>query len=226
MKVKLVSYSKPTEEFESQGLENIQDLIAYCARVSNPSNQFNKETSEKLIKYLVKHAHWSPLEMVSACMEIETTRDIARQILRHRSFSFQEFSQRYADPTKDLSFVLREARKQDQYNRQNSIELQDTLHDANLQEQWKWMQEDVISSAQKAYEWAVSHGIAKEQARAVLPEGLTISRMYMNGTLRSWIHFIELRSSNGTQKEHMMIARECAVVISKIFPMAADYVSS
>lgn len=226
MKVKLVSYSKPTEEFESQGLENIQDLIAYCARVSNPSNQFNKETSEKLIKYLIKHAHWSPLELVSVCMEIETTRDIARQILRHRSFSFQEFSQRYADPTKDLSFVLREARKQDQHNRQNSIELEGTLHDANLQEQWKWMQQDVISSAQKAYEWAVSHGIAKEQARAVLPEGLTVSRMYMNGTLRSWIHYCELRSSNGTQKEHMMIARECAVVISKIFPMAADYVSS
>lgn len=226
MKVRLVSYSQPSKEFLDQGLEDAQDLIAYCARVSNPSNQFNTETSEKLINYLVKHAHWSPLEMVSACMEIETTRDIARQILRHRSFSFQEFSQRYADPTKDLSFVVREARKQDTKNRQNSIELEDSLHDANLAEQWKWMQEDVIRSATKAYEWAMSAGIAKEQARAVLPEGLTVSRMYMNGTLRSWIHFIQLRSANGTQKEHMMIARECAKVISEIFPMAANYVSN
>lgn len=225
MKVKLVSYSQSTEEYLDQGLENAQDLIAYCARVSNPSNQFNTETSEKLIKYLVKHAHWSPLEMVSACMEIETTRDIARQILRHRSFSFQEFSQRYADPTKDLSFVFREARLQDVKNRQNSVELEDTLFNANLQEQWKWMQQDVIETAQRAYQWAVNNGIAKEQARAVLPEGLTVSRMYMNGTLRSWIHFIQLRSANGTQKEHMMIARECAKVISEIFPMANDYVS-
>lgn len=225
MKVKLLSYSQPTKEYLDQGLEDAQDLIAYCARVSNPSNQFNTETSEKLIKYLVKHAHWSPLEMVSACMEIQTTRDIARQILRHRSFSFQEFSQRYADPTKDLNFVLREARLQDTKNRQNSVELDDTLFNANLQEQWKWMQEDVIASAQRAYEWAVNNGLAKEQARAVLPEGLTVSRMYMNGTLRSWIHFIQLRSANGTQKEHMMIARECAKVISEIFPMANDYVS-
>jgi len=222
MNVRLLSYSQPAEEFLDMGLEDVQDLIAYCARVSNPSNQFNAETSEKLIGYLVKHAHWSPLEMVSVCMEIETTRDIARQILRHRSFSFQEFSQRYADPTKDLSFVIREARLQDSKNRQNSIELDNTLFNANLSEQWKWMQEDVIRSSQKAYEWAVSHGIAKEQARAVLPEGLTISRLYMNGTLRSWIHFIQLRSANGTQKEHMIIARECAAVISKIFPMAGS----
>ena len=226
MKVKLISYSQPSKEMLAEGLENVQDLIALCARVSNPSNQFNKDTSEKLIKYLIKHQHWSPLEMTSACLEIETTRDIARQILRHRSFSFQEFSQRYADPTKDLSFVLREARKQDPINRQNSIELEDTLHDANLAEQWEWMQKDVVTAASKAYEWAVNHGIAKEQARAVLPEGLTVSRMYMNGTLRSWIHFIQLRSANGTQKEHMEVARQCAKVIAEIFPMAQDYVSN
>ena len=226
MKVKLISYSQPSKEMVAEGLENVQDLIALCARVSNPSNQFNKDTSEKLIKYLIKHQHWSPLEMTSACLEIETTRDIARQILRHRSFSFQEFSQRYADPTKDLSFVLREARKQDPINRQNSIELEDTLHDANLAEQWNWMQKDVINAAIKAYDWALQHGIAKEQARAVLPEGLTVSRMYMNGTLRSWIHFIQLRSSNGTQKEHMEVARQCAKVIAEIFPMAQDYVST
>ena len=226
MKVKLISYSQPSKEMVAGGLENVQDLIALCARVSNPSNQFNKDTSEKLIKYLIKHQHWSPLEMTSACLEIETTRDIARQILRHRSFSFQEFSQRYADPTKDLSFVLREARKQDPINRQNSIELEDTLHDANLAEQWGWLQKDVITAASKAYEWAIQHGIAKEQARSVLPEGLTVSRMYMNGTLRSWIHFIQLRSSNGTQKEHMEVARQCAKVISEIFPMAQDYVSN
>lgn len=225
MKVRLISYSQPTKEVMNEGLENVQDLIAFCARVSNPANQYNTETAERLIKYLIKHAHWSPLELTSACMEIETTRDIARQILRHRSFSFQEFSQRYADPTKDLSFVLREARLQDIKNRQNSVELEDTLFNANLQEQWKWMQQDIIASAQRAYEWAVNNGLAKEQARAVLPEGLTVSRMYMNGTLRSWLHFIQLRSANGTQKEHMMIARECAKVISEIFPMANDYVS-
>lgn len=225
MKVKLVSYSQPSKEMLDHGLENIQELIAFCARVSNPSNQFNKETSEKLINYLVKNAHWSPLEMVSVCMEIETTRDIARQILRHRSFAFQEFSQRYADPTKDLSFVFREARLQDPKNRQNSVELEeDTLFNANLKEQWKWYQQNVIESAEAAYEWAVKHGIAKEQARAVLPEGLTMSRMYMNGTLRSFIHFIEVRSGNGTQKEHMEIARECARVISEIFPMANNLV--
>jgi thymidylate synthase (FAD) len=224
MKVNLVSYSKPTVEFQQEGIENIQDLIAFCARVSNPSNQFNTESSQKLINYLVKNAHWSPLEMVSVCLEIETTRDIARQILRHRSFSFQEFSQRYADPTKDLSFVLREARLQDQKNRQNSVELEDTLFAENLKEQWKWKQEAVIDAANDAYNWAVTHGIAKEQARAVLPEGLTVSRMYMSGTLRSFIHFIQVRSGNGTQKEHMEIAKKCAEVISSIFPMASEFV--
>ena len=224
MKVNLVSYSKPTVEFQQEGIENIQDLIAFCARVSNPSNQFNTESSQKLINYLVKNAHWSPLEMVSVCLEIETTRDIARQILRHRSFSFQEFSQRYADPTKDLSFVLREARLQDQKNRQNSVELEDTLFAENLKEQWKWKQEAVIAAANDAYKWAVNNGIAKEQARAVLPEGLTVSRMYMSGTLRSFIHFIQVRSGNGTQKEHMEIAKKCAEVISSIFPMASEFV--
>jgi thymidylate synthase (FAD) len=206
-------------------LEDLQDLIAFCARVSNPSNQLNTETSEKLIRYLVKNAHWSPLEMVSVCLEIETTRDIARQMLRHRSFSFQEFSQRYADPTKDLDFVLREARLQDTKNRQNSVELDDTLFADNLKEQWKWMQQDVIMASTKAYEWAVKHGIAKEQARAVLPEGLTVSRLYMNGTLRSWIHFIQVRSGNGTQKEHMQVALACAKVIAKVFPMASEFIT-
>jgi len=225
MKVRLVSYSQPASEFLDQGLEDAQDLIAYCARVSNPSNQFNTETSEKLINYLVKHSHWSSLEMVSACMEIETTRDIARQILRHRSFSFQEFSQRYADPTKDLSFVLRETRFQDPKNRQNSIVPEATIGNAMIDEEWQRIQREVILESQRAYEWAVNKGIAKEQARAVLPEGLTVSRMYMNGTLRSWIHFIQLRSSHGTQKEHMIIARECAKVIAEIFPMANDYIS-
>ena len=225
MKVKLISYSKPSDEMLDSNLEDLQDLIAFCARVSNPSNQLNTETSEKLIKYLVKNAHWSPLEMVSVCLEIETTRDIARQMLRHRSFSFQEFSQRYADPTKDLNFVLREARLQDTKNRQNSVEVEDTLFGENLKEQWKWMQQDVISASKKAYEWAVKHGIAKEQARAVLPEGLTVSRLYMNGTLRSWIHFIQVRSGNGTQKEHMQVALACAEVIAKVFPMASNFIT-
>jgi len=220
MDVRLLSYSQPTEQFADMGIADAQELIAYCARVSNPSNQLNTETSEKLIRYLVKHQHWSPLEMVSACLEITTTRDIARQILRHRSFSFQEFSQRYADPTKDLSFVVREARKQDPKNRQNSVELQATLGDQNLQEQWAAKQRDLIALAKSTYEWAVNNGIAKEQARAVLPEGNTVSRLYMNGTLRSWVHFIELRSGNGTQKEHQQIAIACARVIAKIFPMA------
>ena len=224
MKVKLVSYSQPTTEFIDQGINDAQELIAYCARVSNPGNQFNKETSKKLIQYLVKHAHWSPLEMVSACMEITTTRDIARQILRHRSFSFQEFSQRYADPTKDLNFLTRETRLQDPKNRQNSIELEPTLGNAMLDEEWQYRQRQVIIAAQEAYAWAVGRGIAKEQARAVLPEGLIESRLYMNGTLRSWIHFIELRSANGTQKEHMEVARACAKAIEKIFPMAEEYV--
>jgi thymidylate synthase (FAD) len=225
MKVKLISYSKPSDEMLDSNLEDLQDLIAFCARVSNPSNQLNTQTSEKLIKYLVKNAHWSPLEMVSVCLEIETTRDIARQMLRHRSFSFQEFSQRYADPTKDLDFVLREARLQDTKNRQNSVELEDTLFAENLREQWKWMQKDVILASTKAYEWAVKNGIAKEQARAVLPEGLTVSRLYMNGTLRSWIHFIQVRSGNGTQKEHMQVALACAEVIAKVFPMASEFIT-
>ena len=223
MNVKLVSYSQPTEEFRSNGIEDAQDLVAFCARVSNPSNQFNTETSERLIRYLVKHQHWSPLEMVSACVEITTTRDIARQILRHRSFSFQEFSQRYADPTRDLSFVLREARLQDTKNRQNSIELDATIEHSVLREQWIQQQEEVIKAARKAYTWAINNGIAKEQARAVLPEGIMESKLYMNGTLRSWIHYIELRSANGTQLEHQEIARICADVISKVFPLVADF---
>ena len=215
MNVKLVSYSQPTDEFRSNGVGDAQELIAYCARVSNPSNQYNMETADKLIRYLVKHQHWSPLEMVSACLEITTTRDIARQILRHRSFSFQEFSQRYADPTKDLNFVTREARLQDPKNRQNSVEVEDQL----LQNEWFRAQQRVIYAAQREYEWAIKNGIAKEQARAVLPEGLIESRLYMNGTLRSWIHFIELRSGNGTQKEHQLIALACAKAIAAIFPM-------
>jgi thymidylate synthase (FAD) len=204
-----------------EGLLDTQELIGFCARVSNPNNQFNTETSEKLIRYLIKHKHWSPLEMVSACLEIETTRDIARQILRHRSFSFQEFSQRYADPTKDLDFVLREARLQDTKNRQNSVE----TDDRELLNLWNEKQREVIKAAREAYTWAVSNGIAKEQARAVLPEGNTVSRLYMNGTLRSWVHYLELRSSNGTQKEHMDIARECARVIAEVFPMANEFVT-
>ena len=221
MNVKLISYSQPTEEFANMGIDDAQELIAYCARVYNPSNQFNTETSEKLIKYLVKHAHWSPLEMVSACVEITTTRDIARQILRHRSFSFQEFSQRYADPTKDLNFVTREARLQDDKNRQNSVEVDDQL----LQNEWYRAQQRVIYAAKREYEWAIANGIAKEQARAVLPEGLIESRLYMNGTLRSWVHFIELRSGNGTQKEHREIAQMCAQVIAQVFPMSVDFIS-
>ena len=211
MNVKLINYSQGTDEFET---DSALDLIAYCARVSNPSNQNNKETSEKLVKYLIKHKHWSPLEMVSACMEIETTRDIARQILRHRSFSFQEFSQRYADPTTDLDFVIREARLQDPKNRQNSI----PTDDASTHEVWQIMQQRVIDEAKAAYQWAMDKGIAKEQV-AVLPEGNTVSRMYMNGTLRSWVHYIELRGANGTQQEHMDIAHACAKVIHEIFPL-------
>jgi thymidylate synthase (FAD) len=217
MNVKLISYTQPAVDFA----ENMTDLVAYCARVSNPSNQSNKETSEKLIRYLINHQHWSPLEMVSMCLEIETTRDIARQILRHRSFSFQEFSQRYADPTKDLDFEIREARLQDEKNRQNSIETDDKM----LQIEWERAQKRVIFTAKKEYEWAIKNGIAKEQARAVLPEGLTVSRLYMNGTLRSWIHYIQLRSANGTQKEHMEIAKACAGVIAKVFPMSQEFVS-
>ena len=216
MKVKLISYSQPSKEFQEMGIGDAQDLIAFCARVSNPSNQLNAETSEKVSRYLIRHSHWSPLEMVTACLEIETTRDIARQILRHRSFSFQEFSQRYADPTKDLDFVIRETRLQDKKNRQNSIKSENK--DLNIE--WEKRQKQVINSAIENYKWAVENGIAKEQARAVLPEGNTISRLYMNGTLRSWIHYIQLRASHGTQKEHTEIAKACAEVISKIFPMA------
>jgi len=227
MKVKLISSSKASRSMADEGIYDVQELIGFCARVSNPSNQFNTETSEKLIRYLIKHQHWSPLEMVSACLEITTTRDIARQILRHRSFSFQEFSQRYADPTKDLSFVLRDARRQDFKNRQNSVEL-NLSNDADrfLAAGWENIQNDVIKKCREAYEWAIVNGIAKEQARAVLPEGLIESRLYMNGTLRSWIHFIELRSANGTQLEHQLVAKECAKVIAEIFPMASEFVET
>jgi thymidylate synthase (FAD) len=227
MNVKLISYSQQAidadkqDEFEFD-LPNLQDLVAYCARVSNPSNQANSETSEKLIKYLIKHKHWSPLEMVSACIEVETTRDIARQLLRHRSFSFQEFSQRYADPTAELdnAFVLREARLQDTKNRQNSVELDMSDEKQRLLAyDWERSQNRVLYAVKKEYEWAIKNGIAKEQARAVLPEGLTVSRLYVNGTLRSWIHYIDLRDGNGTQKEHAEIARACAEVIAKVFPI-------
>lgn len=229
MHVRLVSYSGPTEEFKHLGIEDAQELVAFCARVSNPSNQFNTETSQRLIRYLIRNQHWSPLEMVSACCEITTTRDIARQILRHRSFSFQEFSQRYSDPTAELeeAFVLRDARLQDTTNRQNSIEITDHMNadTIGLKTTWDDYQRSVIDLAKEAYQWAINNGIAKEQARAVLPEGLTVSRLYMNGTLRSWIHYCGLRSANGTQKEHMDIARACAEVISRVFPMAQEFVS-
>jgi len=211
--VKLISYSKAPEGME---LDDCQELIAFCARVSNPSNQMNKETSDKLIKYLIKHKHWSPLEMVNACLEINTTRDIAHQIVRHRSFSFQEFSQRYADPAEfGNQFVLREARLQDEKNRQNSIDVDDEV----LHNEWYDRQQKIIDLAKETYEWAIDNGIAKEQARAVLPEGCTKTRLYMNGTLRSWVHYIDLRSANGTQKEHMEIAQACAEVIAEIFPL-------
>jgi thymidylate synthase (FAD) len=220
MTVRLVSYSQPTEEFRNEGIADAQELIAFCARVSNPTNQYNTETSEKLIKYLVKHAHWSPLEMASACVEITTTRDIARQILRHRSFAFQEFSQRYANPTEDLGFVIREARFQDTKNRQNSVELDLTdPAQRELNNIWIEKQQDIIRLVKETYGWAISNGIAKEQARSVLPEGNTVSRLYMNGTLRSWVHFIELRKENGTQKEHQLVALACAKAISAIYPM-------
>jgi len=219
MNVKLVSDSQPSEEFKAEGLHNAQELIAFCARVSNPSNQMNKETSEKLIKYLIKHAHWSPLEMVSACLEIDTTRDIAHQIVRHRSFSFQEFSQRYANP-EDMGdmFEISEARLQDEKNRQNSIE----VDNVELQREWERHQRRVLWMSKEVYDWALANGIAKEQARKVLPEGLTKTRLYMNGTLRSWVHYIELRGANGTQKEHMEIAHACAKVIAEIFPLADE----
>ena len=203
------------------GLENMHDLVAFCARVSNPGNQLNTETSEKLIKYLIKHQHWSPLELTSACLEITTTRDIARQMLRHRSFSFSEFSQRYADPTKDLNFVTREARLQDSKNRQNSIE----TDNVGLNLNWETQQSYVADSALKSYRWAIDHGIAKEQARAVLPEGLIESKLYMSGTIRSWIHYIQLRSGPETQKEHRQIALECANALGSIFPMITEFVN-
>ena len=220
MQVKLISYTKPVETTD-YNVENVQDLVAYCARVSNPSNQNNKETNEKLIKYLIKHQHWSPLEMVNACLEINTTRDIAHQIVRHRSFSFQEFSQRYADVNAlgDM-FVHREARMQDTKNRQNSVELdENNKEDVRLAMIWSSYQNKVIQEAKDAYKWAIENGIAKEQARVVLPEGLTKTRLYMNGTLRSWVHYIELRGGHGTQKEHMQVAHACAEVISSIFPL-------
>lgn len=212
MNVKIISYSQqPLENIgDPQDYRSINDLVAYCARVSNPENQWNTKTSEKLLNYLKKHQHWSPFEMVSVCMEIETTRDIARQILRHRSFSFQEFSQRYAVSE---DFTVREARLQDTKNRQNSIECEDEY----IIDRWENEQLAVIEKAKAAYKWALDNGIAKEQARAVLPEGLTMTRMYMNGTLRSWLHYIDLRSENGTQKEHMEIAKACAEVISKVY---------
>lgn len=218
--VKLISYTAPSPELIQENINDVQELIAFCARVSNPNNQFNTQTSEKLINYLIKHKHWSPMEMTNVCLEINTTRDIARQILRHRSFSFQEFSQRYADPTKDLSFKYREPRLQDSKNRQNSIDVNDAVLD-NL---WNMMQERVLYAAKDAYEWAIKKGIAKEIARAVLPEGLTMSRMYMNGTIRSWIHYIEIRSDPATQKEHREIAIQCANEIAKILPSMINFV--
>jgi len=220
LKATLVSSSQPSAELVSQGIDNVQELVAYCARVSNPANQTNTDTSERLIRYLIRHQHWSPLEMVSACLEIETTRDIARQILRHRSFSFQEFSQRYA--VADLGWELKDARLQDTQNRQNSIETDDTL----LANDWERAQKRAIYAAEREYKWALEHGIAKEQARAVLPEGLTVSRLYMQGTLRSWLHYIELRSGPETQKEHRNIARACAAALEPIFPMVHEFVAN
>jgi len=216
VQVRLISYTKPSRELIEEGLYDVQELVAYCARVSNPANQFNTETSEKLIGYLIKHAHWSPLEMANACIEIDTTRDIAHQIVRHRSFSFQEFSRRYANVGElgDM-FTFREARLQDAKNRQNSVETEDS----ELKREWMIQQRKVIEAAESAYKWAIDNGVAKEQARAVLPEGLTKTRVYMNGTIRSWIHYIQLRAANGTQKEHMEIAKACAKVIADIFPL-------
>jgi thymidylate synthase (FAD) len=226
MKARLISYSQPVRHVHSgepgiMGLENIQDLVAYCARVSNPSNQANTKTTAKLLDYLIKHKHWSPFEMASACIEIETTRDIARQLLRHRSFSFQEFSQRYAD-IRDLdnNYVLRDARLQDPKNRQNSVENEDMA----LEDEWANKQMAVIEAAKMAYSWAIDNGIAKEQARAVLPEGNTVSRLYVNGTIRSWIHYVELRSANGTQREHMDLAIEVAKSINGIYPNIQDFI--
>lgn len=217
MTVRLISYSKPPEDLYVGN--DVQELIAYTARVSNPSNQDNTETSEKLLRYLIREKHWSPFEMVSACLEVTTTRDIARQLLRHRSFSFQEFSQRYADPTQDLKFQLKDARLQDTQNRQNSLD----VNDAELQLEWLQQQAEVVNAAKKSYSWAIENNIAKEQARAVLPEGIMESRLYVNGTIRSWIHYIGLRSGHGTQKEHIELALECANALEPIFPMIQEF---
>ena len=220
MSVKLISYSQPAPDIEIEGIDDMQELIAFCARVSNPANQMNTETSEKLIKYLIREQHWSPLEMVTACLEINTTRDIAHQIVRHRSFAFQEFSQRYANPESLGSmFIRREPRLQDSKNRQNSIDLEENEENTALTQQWLSYQDKVVLAAAKAYEWAIANGIAKEQARVVLPEGLTKTRLYMNGSIRSWVHYIDLRGANGTQKEHMEIAHACAEVIGNVFPL-------
>jgi thymidylate synthase (FAD) len=217
LSTRLISYSKPPEELYVGN--DVQELIAYTARVSNPSNQDNTETSEKLLRYLIREKHWSPFEMVSACLEVTTTRDIARQLLRHRSFSFQEFSQRYADPTQDLHFKFKDARLQDTKNRQNSLDVKDP----DLQLEWLQKQAEVVNEAKKSYEWAIEKGIAKEQARAVLPEGIMESRLYVNGTIRSWIHYVDLRSGHGTQKEHIELARACAKAIEPIFPMIMEF---
>ena len=220
MSVKLISYSKGEKD------ESLQDIIAYTARVSNPSNQDNTETSERLLRYLIREKHWSPFEMVSACLEVTTTRDIARQLLRHRSFSFQEFSQRYADPTQDLNFIMRQARLQDTKNRQNSIELSNMMDSderVDLELNWYKQQAEVTNAAKKSYEWAIENGIAKEQARSVLPEGIMESRLYVNGTIRSWIHYVDLRSGNGTQKEHIELARACSAALEPVFPMIKEF---
>jgi thymidylate synthase (FAD) len=224
MTARLISYSKPPEDLYVGN--DIQELIAYTARVSNPSNQDNTETSEKLLRYLIREKHWSPFEMVSACIEVTTTRDIARQLLRHRSFSFQEFSQRYADPTQDLQFKFKDARLQDTKNRQNSLELADMMDsDQRVDLEFNWLQKqaEVVNEAKKSYEWAIENGIAKEQARAVLPEGIMESRLYVNGTIRSWIHYVGLRTGHGTQKEHIKLAEECAQALEPIFPMIKDF---
>ncbi len=233
MTAKLISYSQPApaeykgfHEKKSNADKDIQELIAYTARVSNPSNQDNTETSEKLLRYLIRENHWSPFEMVSACIEVTTTRDIARQLLRHRSFSFQEFSQRYADPTQDLNFNFKDARLQDNKNRQNSLELADMMDsDQRVDLEFNWLQKqaEVVNEAKKSYEWAIENGIAKEQARAVLPEGIMESRLYVNGTIRSWLHYVGLRTGHGTQKEHIELAQECAQALEPIFPMIKDF---
>ena len=221
MGVKLISYTKPADDMAQKGIVTLQDMVAYCARVSNPSNQMNSETSQKLIKYLIKHKHWSPLEMVSMCLELDTTRDIAHQIVRHRSFSFQEFSQRYANPSELYEmFTFRECRLQDKENRQNSIE----TNDNKLKEEWLEKQEQVIRMSKEVYDWAIFNGIAKEQARVVLPEGLTKTRLYMNGTLRSWVHYINLRIDNGTQKEHRILAQQCLREVSRVFSLIGDII--